>query len=125
MPSAVKGREGALDSIIAFCGLTCTECPAHMATQDDDDEARQRVAEKWSLDYGSDVKPEDINCDGCLPGKERYFSHCSQCEIRACGVVRGVENCAHCPEYACEKLEPFLQAVPAARAELDRIHGSL
>jgi hypothetical protein len=118
-------RERALDKIVAFCGLTCTDCPAYIATQDDDDEARVRVAEKWSRDYGSDVKLEDINCDGCPPGKERYFSHCSQCEIRACGVTRGVENCAHCLEYPCEKLERFLRAVPAARAELDGIRGSL
>jgi hypothetical protein len=114
-----------LDKMVAFCGLTCTDCPAYLATQDDDDDARLRVAEKWSRDYGSDVKPEDINCDGCLPGKERYFFHCSQCEIRACGVVRGMENCAHCLEYPCAKLERLLQAVPTARAELDGIRDSL
>jgi len=114
-----------LEEIVAYCGLTCTECPAYLATQNDDDEERERVAKTWSEQYNSDIKPEHISCDGCLPGKDRHFSHCSVCEIRACGVVRGVENCAHCDEYACEKLEGFLQAVPAARAELDKIRDSL
>ncbi len=114
-----------MEEIVAYCGLTCTECPAYLATQNDDDEERERVAKTWSEQYNSDIKPEHISCDGCLPGKARHFSHCSVCAIRACGVVMGVENCAHCDEYACEALESLLQAVPAARAELDKIRASL
>ncbi len=25
--------------------------------------------------------------------------------MRACGIEKGVETCAHCTEYPCEKLE--------------------
>jgi hypothetical protein len=114
-----------MEEIIAYCGLKCSECPAFVATQNDDAEELKRVAEKWSKEYQSDFKTEDVICDGCLPGHTRYCSHCSKCEIRACGIVRGVANCAYCDEYACEKLEPFLQAVPAARSELDSIRDSL
>lgn len=32
-----------MDKMIAFCGLTCTECPAFIATQKDDD----MKGEKW------------------------------------------------------------------------------
>lgn len=114
-----------MERIVAYCGLTCSECPAYLATQNDDDAERERVAKTWSEQYDSDIKPEQINCDGCLPGKDRHFTHCSVCQIRACGVVRGVANCAHCEEYACDKLEGLLQAVPAAKAELDKIRDSL
>lgn len=112
-----------MEEIIAYCGITCTECPAYLATQIDDDEERAQVAERWSAEFLSEIKPEDINCDGCLAGHERYFSHCYKCEIRACGIARGVENCAHCDQYACEKLDGFLDMVPGARTELDRIHA--
>jgi hypothetical protein len=30
--------------MISFCGLTCTECPAFLATQKDDDQEREKVA---------------------------------------------------------------------------------
>jgi len=32
-----------MDRIIAFCGLTCTECPAFIATWKDDDKERGKV----------------------------------------------------------------------------------
>ena len=45
--------------------------------------------------------------------------------MRACGLERGVLNCAHCEDYACEKLEGFLGFVPDARAILDGIRAGL
>ena len=62
--------------MIAFCGLTCTEYPAFIATQKDDDKERGKVAEVWSKEFNSEIKPEDINCDGCLVESDRLFSHC-------------------------------------------------
>jgi hypothetical protein len=112
-----------MEDIVAYCGLVCSECPAYLATQADSDEQRKSVAEKWSKEFGSDIKPDQINCDGCLPGQSRYVSHCAVCEMRACGVVRGMENCAHCEDYACDKLAPFLERVPAAKAKLDSIRA--
>jgi hypothetical protein len=111
--------------MVAFCGLTCTECPAYLATQNDDDEERTRVAETWSRQYNSDIKPEDINCGGCLPGHTKYFHHCSECDIRACGVAREVQNCAYCDDYLCERLERFFGFVPAAKTKLDSIRSVL
>jgi hypothetical protein len=40
-------------------------------------------------------------------------------------VTRGVVNCAHCADYACEKLEGFFGFVPDARAVLDEVRHSL
>jgi len=114
-----------VQEILAFCGLTCTECPAYLATQNDNDEERRGMAETWSQQYNSDIKPEDINCDGCLPGHTQYFHHCSECDIRACGVARERENCAYCDDYFCDRLERFLGLVPAAQARLDSIRSAL
>ncbi|MCK4571680.1 DUF3795 domain-containing protein, partial [candidate division WOR-3 bacterium] len=47
-----------MDKMIAYCGIICTECPAFLATQKDDDEERKKVAEMWSTDEHN-IKLED------------------------------------------------------------------
>ena len=114
-----------MEKMISFCGLTCTDCPAFIATQKDDDEEREKVAVMWSEQFKADLKPEDINCEGCLVDSENLFSHCKVCEIRKCGKEKKVENCAYCDEYACDKLSDIFKAVPEAKATLDEIRVSL
>lgn len=110
-----------MEKMIAFCGITCSECPAYLATQKDDDNERQKVAEMWSKEFDADLKPEDINCNGCLLEKEPLFSHCKVCTIRKCGLDKKVKNCAYCENYACEELTKFFAMVPDAKATLDEI----
>jgi hypothetical protein len=115
-----------VDQMIAYCGLVCTDCPAYIATQTNDRAALNQVAAAWREEYNApDISVDTIMCDGCLGRNGRHCSHCFECEIRACGVARGVANCAHCPEYACEKLEGFFGLVPGARAALDGIRVGL
>lgn len=33
-----------MEPVIAYCGLTCTDCPAYMATQANDKNALEKVA---------------------------------------------------------------------------------
>ena len=111
-----------MDKMIAYCGLVCTDCPAYVATQADDQEALERVAAQWREEYNApQLTVESVGCDGCLGEDGRKCSHCSECEIRACAVARGVANCAHCADYACEKLEGFFGFVPDARETLDEV----
>jgi len=114
-----------MDEIIGICGLVCTDCPAFKATQKDDDEERRRVAEMWTKEFGADIKPEDVNCDGCVIEDGRHFNYCSKCEIRECGGEKGVENCAHCVEYSCGKLGKFFQMAPQAKSKLEEIRSNL
>jgi hypothetical protein len=119
-----------MDKIVAYCGLVCTDCPAYVATQADDRAALERVAAQWREEYNAPhITVESVICDGCLTDDGRKCSHCAECDIRACGVARGVANCAHCADYArqggCEKLEGFFGFVPDARAVLDEIRRSL
>ena len=113
-----------MDRMVAFCGLICTECPAFLATQKDDDEERKKVAEMWTKEYGADIKAEDVNCDGCLITDGRHINYCSICEIRKCGLGKGVQNCAYCPDYACEKLEKFFDMASKAKDTLEEIRQS-
>ena len=115
-----------MDKMIAYCGLVCTDCPAYTATQENDQAALERVAAQWREEYNApDITVESVICDGCLTKGGRKCSHCSECEVRACGVARGVVNCAHCSDYACEKLESFFGFVPDAQAVLDEVRHSL
>ena len=114
------------NTIIAYCGLVCSACPAYIATQADDQAALERVAAQWREEYNApNITVESVICDGCLSGP-RQCSHCAECDIRACGVVHDVANCAHCAEYnTCDKIQGFFSMVPAARETLDAIRASL
>lgn len=109
----------------AFCGLVCTGCPAYIATQADDRAALEQVAAQWREEYSAPYTVETVTCDGCVADDGRHCGYWYDCKIRACGAARGVANCAHCSDYACEKLEGFLGSVPTARAVLDDIRRSL
>jgi len=114
-----------MDKMIAFCGLICTECPAFIATQKDDDRERKKVAELWSKEFNEDIKPGDINCDGCLSEDGRVFGYCNVCEIRSCALERSVKNCAYCDDYACERLVKFFDMASEAKNILDEVRASL
>jgi len=114
-----------MKEIIAFCGNRCHECGAYIATMNDDDEKRREVAALWSRQYNVSLKPEDIRCTGCLTVGDNVFNYCKICEIRRCAMERGVISCAHCDEYACERLAAFFKMNPPARATLEEIRRKL
>jgi hypothetical protein len=121
-----------MDEIIAYCGLACHTCPIYVATREKDDEkrhkARAEIADYIKKHYGQECKPEDItDCDGCKTEGGRLFPGCKKCQIRKCARQKGVENCAHCDEYACEKLKEFFatEAHAHAKERLDKIRAQL
>lgn len=112
-----------MNQIIAYCGLECNTCGAYLATINNDDELRRKTAAEWSQMFNVDIDPATINCNGCTVEGGVHFQHCSVCEVRLCGVQKGVKNCAGCDKYACEKLEKFFAMVPEAKQRLDSIAG--
>ena len=124
--SPVNEREASMNRMIAYCGLVCSDCPAYIATQANDQAALLRVRDQWRQEYNApDMAVDDVTCDGCLVGGLKC-SHCADCDIRACGVSRAVANCAHCADYAtCAKLERFFGFVPDAKAVLDQVRALL
>lgn len=115
-----------MDQIISYCGLVCSDCPAYAATQAEDWDALERVAAQWREEFDApNITVESIKCDGC-PGTEgRKVGHWYECEMRMCAMDRGLANCGHCADYACEKLEGFFGFVPDARTRLDSIRAEL
>ena len=115
-----------MPAMIAFCGLTCTECDGYLATQANDLAALERQAERARTQWGVlDATAESVKCDGCQTAYGRKIGYCAQCAIRACGTARGVANCAVCPDYGCDKLTGFLAMAPKARATLESLRAGL
>ena len=96
-----------MSKIIACCGLVCSKCPTFLATKNNDDNARKKTAAFYSEKFGFNLKPEDINCDGCLSNKGELLGYCSTCEVRKCCREKGLDNCAVCKDQPCDKLTKF------------------
>ena len=110
-----------MEKMIGYCGLVCTDCGAYIATQKNDPKMRQDIAAEWTAKYNHPFKPEDINCDGCLPATVKTIGHLNICPIRKCGQAKGVVNCGLCPDYSCDKTDEFFKMVPAAKKTLDAV----
>jgi len=108
--------------MIAYCGLDCSRCGAYQATQLDDDQKRAETAKLWSQLYQADIKADQINCAGCKSDGVK-FSHCNVCDIRQCCVSRGVDHCAACTDYICDKLTQFIKLAPEAGMALEKLRG--
>ena len=110
-----------MSRMIAYCGLVCSNCPAFLATQSDDDVARAKTAALYSEKFGVHLKPEEINCEGCTSKGGRQIGYCRSCGIRQCCSGRGLDNCAACSDQPCENLIKFHEFAPDAKACLEAL----
>lgn len=85
-----------MKKLIAYCGLDCEKCEAYIATQNDDNALREKVAKLWSEMNDVEITPEMINCDGCrVDGAKTPYCD-SMCPIRICAMNKGCETCGDC-----------------------------
>lgn len=103
-------------TMMAYCGILCSECPAYLATINDDQALREKTAREWSKAYATSLEAKDIQCTGCK--SDILFGHCAVCEIRACSQNRGYGDCSPCDEFGCEKLKFVLDFAPGVRERL-------
>jgi hypothetical protein len=115
-----------MDRSVGMCGLVCTDCEAYKATQANDMDWLQRIVEQWKVEYGAqNLTVEGVACDGCVTGSARKCGHCSECDIRLCGLEKGVVNCGECADYeSCERIQNFFKYVPTAKVLLDEVHAA-
>lgn len=110
--------------MIAACGLVCTTCPAYVAGKTADRALQEKTAAEWSAGYGTEVKPEDVVCDGCQSEGPRLFSHCTVCDVRACAHGKGYATCAECGEYnECKTINGVFGFCPEAKSTLDNLRA--
>lgn len=85
-----------MKKLIAYCGLDCEKCDARMATLNNDNTLREKVAKLWSEMNRVTITPEMINCDGCrMDGVKTPFGD-SLCPIRQCALGKKYETCGDC-----------------------------
>ena len=105
---------------IAYCGLDCESCEARLATVNDDNELRRKVAKNWSELNGVTITPQMINCVGCrIDGVKTPFCE-SLCPIRQCALGKGYLTCGGCDEMkSCEKVSMIIDNNEQARKRLE------
>lgn len=114
-----------MHTLIAACGLDCSQCEAYKVTQANDRAGMEELVVRWREEYNSpEMTVESLICDGCMVG-ERHGGYCGACPVRQCALEHGVVNCAYCSDYGCEKLQNFWQMAPSAKANLDAVRAEL
>ncbi len=112
-----------METMISYCGLECTTCPAFVARLNDDDELRIKTASEWSKQFNREMSKDSIDCAGCLSDGP-HGPYCGMCDIRTCGLEKGIENCAHCADYGCDKLAKVHNMDKAPKERLDAIRAA-
>ena len=85
--------------LAAPCGLYCGVCGIYVATRDNNQKFKERLAPI----YGA--KPEDLICDGCL--SQRVWLYCQSCHIKSCCRDKNIEGCHQCDEFPCRFIDDF------------------
>ena len=132
-----QSKQGASEKgtkeMIAYCGLNCVTCQIYLAARETDLKKQRQMREQIVIAIkkylGEEKRVEDItDCDGCKAEGGRLYSNCQKCQIRKCASEKGLENCAYCSEYACEKLSKFFDSEgekAGAQKRLDEIKARL
>jgi len=92
-----------MDPILSRCGYRCDLCLAYQPNIAAHPENAQLLSDGWFTYFGFRIPAEKINCPGCLSDSAETLD--TGCPVRPCVVNHGLENCAYCPDYACEKLQ--------------------
>lgn len=91
-----------MTEMIGYCGYSCHLC----AARSDDPAIRQRLVYGWRKILGHEhYTVENVRCDGCRNDGRLADK---QCEARPCAIERGVESCALCDDFICEKMGHLL-----------------
>ena len=100
-----------MKNFIAYCGLDCEKCEARLATINNDNVLREKVAKLWSELNGVEITPEMINCTGCrIDGIKTPYCD-SLCPIRKCAAGKGYETCGKCINLdKCDKVGQIINS---------------
>ena len=109
-----------MEPIVTRCGYRCDLCMAYRPNVEAHPDNRQTLSDGWFKYFGFRIPPEAILCDGCMAENPRLID--DQCPVRPCVVARGLDNCAQCDEYVCDRLKERLVVYAEVR---DRAGGEV
>lgn len=98
-----------MKDLIAYCGLDCETCEARIATINNDEELRIKVAKEWTELNQVEITPQMINCEGCrVDGVKTPFCN-SLCPIRKCAISKKLNTCGNCGELlSCKSIQMII-----------------
>lgn len=99
--------------ILTRCGYRCDLCLAYRPNIEKHPEDRQKLSDGWHKYYGFRLPASEICCDGCMAENPRLIDR--SCPVRPCVIEMGLENCAQCEHYVCEKLKQRLVTYDGVR----------
>jgi len=85
-----------------YCGHDCSRCITFVATKHDDNSMRQMSQEFYRSAFGMDISMNKFNCYGGRT--ENKFELCHECPFTKCCKQQGIDFCADCAKYPCEKI---------------------
>lgn len=99
-----------MNNMIAYCGLNCETCEARIATINNDDTLREKVATLWSKLNKVEITKEMINCEGCKSDGIKTIFCSTICEIRKCAINKKTSLCMECHNFSqCTKIKQITE----------------
>jgi hypothetical protein len=92
-----------MEPILTRCGYRCDLCLAFRPNVEQNRSNQQKISDGWYLYFGFRIPPEKILCEGCM--SENPILIDQSCPVRPCVIAKGLENCAACESFGCEKLQ--------------------
>ena len=109
-----------MNEILTRCGYRCDLCLAYRPNVEANPSNQQIVSDGWFRYFGFRIPPEEIICDGCMAEDPRLIDR--ECPVRPCVIDRGLDNCAQCVDFACERLRKRLVTYESV---VERISGDI
>ncbi|MCK4232801.1 DUF3795 domain-containing protein [candidate division WOR-3 bacterium] len=106
------------NDIIGVCGIICSGCDILEASTNP--EKAQNIVDWFKKGRNTDVKLEDICCQGCKGDRAKHWS--VDCWILQCCVdEKGLESCSECEEFPCKKLVEWAKGSERYEEALNRL----
>ncbi|MFW9829812.1 MAG: DUF3795 domain-containing protein [Candidatus Thorarchaeota archaeon] len=91
------------DHMIGYCGYNCYLC----AARSDDIKTREKLVDTWRKYLGHEMyTAENVACNGCKSKGDKIAD--KQCKARPCARDKGLESCAQCGDFPCDKVEHLM-----------------
>ena len=91
-----------MPEVLTRCGYRCDLCLAYASNVSKNPADREKLSDGWFKYYGFRIPPERILCDGCMAQDPRLID--KACPVRPCVIEKGLQNCAQCEDYVCDRL---------------------
>jgi hypothetical protein len=105
-----------MEPILTRCGYRCDLCLAYKPNVVENPANRQKLSDGWHRYFGFRLPAAEISCDGCMSENPKLIDQ--SCPVRPCVIEKGLDNCAQCEQYVCEKLAQRLVVYEQVRQKV-------